>query len=177
MNGSHCLFASMSSEQGLFIWYDALMQTPARDANLNRALEVFRLANEGMSVVDVTAKVGLPRSTLYYLYKKHPEVFEEVQNAIRGEKLVQLAQYVGKQTAVLDRLLEKATADNVKASGLIKILDSMDRRIKELLAELDPGGERSAHNSPAEQYLQGPKLRREQSTFQLQNPNEEDDEY
>jgi hypothetical protein len=60
------------------------MNTPAKVARTNQALQVIQYMNDGMSVVDACRLVGIPRSSYYYILENNPKVIAKVQAIIEA---------------------------------------------------------------------------------------------
>jgi hypothetical protein len=58
------------------------MDTPAKTARTNKAIQIFQHVNQGMTVVTACREVGMARSSFYYMWQSNPRAIAEVQDII-----------------------------------------------------------------------------------------------
>jgi tRNA A37 N6-isopentenylltransferase MiaA len=108
-----------------------------RNSRVSRALEVIKLTEEGMTVVDACQEVEMPRSTYYFIIKSEREALAEVQRLKRGSQISQLLSILIYKETILDNLLAKAKSEDATVREIVEVLKYIDKKLDELKESLN----------------------------------------
>lgn len=97
------------------------MNSLAKSARINNALQVIQHMNNGMTVAEACRMVGIPRSSYYYLVENHPEAMAEVQTIIDTNNRDQLGLILLSKTAMLQKIIEDGLSDATKPKDRLAI--------------------------------------------------------
>jgi hypothetical protein len=112
------------------------MDTVAKTARINSAIEVIQHTNNGMTVVSACEKVGMPRSTFYAVLKTNPQAFTEIQELIKASNIRQLFLILVNKTAMIQKLIEASIAEETSLRDRIAAMKELDRQEERLWATI-----------------------------------------
>ena len=137
------------------------MNTPARDARVNNALQVIQQVNDGLTVIDACKAVGIPRSSFYYTIKANPEAIAEYQEMIATDAREQLGLILLSRRAILEKVVQDGLAEDTTPRDRLYILKTLDTLLDDFVNKLQGD---NASEQEAQVFLrQGPTLRRQVS--------------
>lgn len=97
------------------------MNSLAKSARVNTALQVIQHMNNGMTVAEACRTVGIPRSSYYYLVENHPEAMAEVQTIIDANNREQLGLILLSKTEMLQKIIEDGLSDATQPKDRLAI--------------------------------------------------------
>ena len=112
------------------------MDTPAKNARNIMALEVIKNKSEGMTIIDACDKVGMPRSTFYYIISNHPEYFIDIQQKIRESEIIELGMILSSKLNTTAKLIQDLLAPDTNPRDRLKIFIALEKRIDELYKQV-----------------------------------------
>jgi len=138
------------------------MKTLAKTTRINRAMQVFRLANEGMSYVDACREVGMARSTFYAICDREPEVIGLLQDTLTETSREQLMMVLSKRVELLAQVIKDALAKETPLSVKLAAFKEIEKHLRYLsqFVRIEGGNDKSS-----EEILTGPVFRPAQFKF------------
>ncbi len=109
------------------------MNETRRNSRVTRALDVIKLTEEGMTVVDACHEIGLPRSTYYFIIKSEREALSEYQLMKRAIQLEQILKILFSEDEILEKLIEKANSEDSSIKEIVSVLKYMDQKKEDLI--------------------------------------------
>jgi len=119
--------------------------------------------NEGMTVVEACQKVGMPRSSFYYILENNPEAIAEVQAIIDTNNREQLGLILLTKTEMLQKLIEDGLSNTTKPKDRLAIYLKLNELVDRLTDSLHIENQ---YEKDAHEFLrQGPVLVKAKSRF------------
>jgi ACT domain-containing protein len=131
------------------------MDSTAKTARTNMAIQVIQHVNQGMTVVDACREVGISRSSFYYLWQSNPRAFAEVQDIIAENSRRELMMILLTKTQILERVIQEGLADTTKPQARLAIYKTLNAQLDKLIEELR---ESNQDDSIDREFLSGPVL-------------------
>lgn len=131
------------------------MDTPAKTARTNMAIQVIQHVNEGITVINACREVGIPRSSFYYIYQSNPRAIAEIQDVITENSRRELMIILLNKTQILERVIEEGLADTTKPRERLAILKTLNEQLDKLTETLRVSNQ---DNSIVSEFLNGPTL-------------------
>jgi hypothetical protein len=138
------------------------MDTPAKSARINLAIQVFKQTQSGMTVCDACKVVGLARSSYYFIFHNNPEAFNEFQEMLKAEEKREFVKLVLSHRAILDQLIQDALSPSTSPRERLAIAKRFDDRIDELTKKY---GGTSGDDKATRKVLTGPVRELAKSRF------------
>ena len=126
------------------------------------ALEVIKNQSEGMTIIDACDKVGMPRSTFYYIISNHPEYFIDIQQKIRESEISELLMILTHRFEMLVKLIQDELSPDTNPRDRLKIWMVVNKMLDELTKQVYP---HNKNDQRTKEILTGPLRQHVQSNI------------